>query len=1603
MDRQHQLDQLLDDWEDQRMVNPALTLIDFVDQWGDGIDDEVLSSFKAKVAKLAQFDERVFDAIGATQSPSLPQFRNRKVGPSVGDHPIDGYVLVSRLGKGGFGEVWRATGPGGFDVALKFVGVGNRFGDSELRALETMKGVRHPHLLAVFGAWQTSDTLIIATELADRTLLDRFNEARKQGHTGIPIDELLGYMQEAAEGIDALNDPGSSGRLRIQHRDIKPQNLLLSGGSVKVGDFGLARHLEHNITGHTGSLTMAYAAPECFDGNISQHSDQYSLAVTFCQLVGGQLPFDGSYAEVMNGHRSKPPDLSSVPRQYRDAVLRALAKKPKDRWNSSTEFVQALAGSDFQQVVEADSSIFATFQRRLAEIPRSFVWGSAAAAVIVLVCLSLLFYSEDRWKVDDQSQIGPNGSSNAESIDIDASTKLITLAVTDFDNHSQNPSLDGFRLGFRDMLVTDLSRISAIKVLERGRLKDLLEEHDLTKTPFIDPQAAVRLGKGLSANHILTGSYVIAGDDIRVDVRLVSVETGEVVLADAITGKKSDVFPLQQALSSKVLSGLDIKPSEEEQAALNVPQTNDFNSFRLYSDARLAQLQGHREEAKKRFEEALQFDSKFSLAAHELNRLESDALFRLSDSQQQRANESGEIGRRLQEHWKEHQEVIEQDRGDAEYFASIIVLAAHAGLFGDFDQERQLLVTFWERFSESVPPGQSLSIAKQIRQSIVKESKFFQQTVDSGYYDILMSSSTEKYLKYELRGHYHWPRWSVIWPFDEDARTAFGAEIASKLESSKSSWRSMFEENIPADPHDYLKAIFDFTDLLTDQSANPTRFSETMRIHLSIARYYGQLPNCPPPLDAEFRRIQATLLRRLASLNDVSQMEPEIIQDALPVLRAIAKTETDTEKRDKADKLFLRFVRQFRVNQGLPASADEEPFRFYGKPLEGLPILVVWDYTDMEDGRIDIHVRESFSDAIRAMPENTRFNFLWAGNFNEKDGSLFEEPRAADNAAKRKALDWLNQERPSPVKERLAKVVETIASDWDEQGLVVIVALNKEVSIPQSTIDFLLRKRAPPRFLVVAAHKQKQLAQLAAASNGAAVLLKSKGGSFGDDEYDIVAEPWDVSNEKPEPSTSAIDPVQPTDVTIDDFGLDARIVNHEIRKHLQAAIEKYLSSLDSRKVSNTRYFVSLTMLAQIAGRIGHHPLEDALTKKWLTEIEPMADPIAALAYERNREQSADRPSVAKPLLLELMEDLRTESRALWDEPRIDGLSDLPEPKLAPNSESHIWASPIFWLRGMSEYREEMAADIIDSLLKYHIGAGSEFNTEFIGPASINWMHHLVQFQGGKRPGTALKYAEMALQICDSIPITDQESQEWLLEGMERIRKNKQKILDETETPMDWVAASEYSPRRPWRGIERSPPSLPLFGSTLKGDSLVVVCDVSASQGSDRSKALRGLLLAVAEAGDGIKLRFILSGKQIEMWPNEPGDEKMALLNSDTRTSLSNWIKKQDQSGLATPSHTTGNLAKAIAAASLITDQNGEPPTAIAVVCQDADLEKFDVADLVGKIPIHTFSIPRLGNSTSSMQKMQIDKMRTLARKSGGQFKVISDDWIWLYLETRKQN
>lgn len=284
-----------------------------------------------------------------------------------GDEPIPGFRLTNLLGWGRFGEVWKATGPGGITVAIKIIPLSSRQGLKEFRAIRLVKQIRHPNLVPIMAFWlkdrqgnfiddsladdaeslhALASELLIVMGLGEKSLFDRLQECLHEGLPAIPIEELLGYMDDAARAIDFLNRRvhlvGSSS-VGIQHCDIKPHNVLLVSGVAQICDLGVARVLEDaRASAATGSA--AYIAPEFIkNSKPSPTTDQYSFAVTYIELRTGCLPFHAkSAAAAYLVHLNGELDLSALSTHEREVLAKATALDPSERFSSCCEFVKEL-------------------------------------------------------------------------------------------------------------------------------------------------------------------------------------------------------------------------------------------------------------------------------------------------------------------------------------------------------------------------------------------------------------------------------------------------------------------------------------------------------------------------------------------------------------------------------------------------------------------------------------------------------------------------------------------------------------------------------------------------------------------------------------------------------------------------------------------------------------------------------------------------------------------------------------------------------------------------------------------------------------------------------------------------------------------------------------------------------------------------------------------------------------------------------------------------------------------------------------------------------------------------------------------------------------
>ena len=176
------------------------------------------------------------------------------------------------------------------------------------------------------------------------------------------------------------------------------------------------------------------------------------------------------------------------------------------------------------------------------------------------------------------------------------------LAIIYFDNSGGEPSMDKLKKGLADMLITDLSNVSMLDIVERDKLEAILKEQKLSSSKDFDPSTAAKVGKLLGAEIILTGGYFDMMGSLRIDARFIDVETGKILKSDGVDGATSSFFKIQKQLAWKIINNMDVKISDKEKKELESKEKSkalSFEDLNQYSNALELYDKGKKADSKK--------------------------------------------------------------------------------------------------------------------------------------------------------------------------------------------------------------------------------------------------------------------------------------------------------------------------------------------------------------------------------------------------------------------------------------------------------------------------------------------------------------------------------------------------------------------------------------------------------------------------------------------------------------------------------------------------------------------------------------------------------------------------------------------------------------------------------------------------------------------------------------------------------------------------------------------------------------------------------------------------------------------------------------------
>ena len=434
------------------------------------------------------------------------------------------YALERELGRGGMAVVFLARDPRhDRAVAIKVLldEIAAALGaDRFLREIQIAAKLHHPHILPLYDSGAAGDLLYYVMPYVEGESLRQ----RLDRETQLPLDDALAITRQVAGALAYAHSHD------VVHRDIKPENILLESGEAVVADFGIARAITaaggDKLT-QTGIAigTPLYMSPEQAGGGaIDGRSDLYSLACVLYEMLAGHPPFLGGTAQaILARHALDPvPPLrtarGTVSGAVEQALTRALAKAPADRYATVLQFAEALAGPVPVALPGSGGS------RRLR---------AALGVGLALVALGAGLALRRPWRHAPQAVLS-------------APVYAASVAVLPFETIGGGPQDEYFSDGMTDEIITQLAQIRELKVISRTSVVALKGSH-LTLS---------RIADTLGVDHVLEGSARRAGGRVRVNAQLIAAKTDAHLWARTYERDLKDVFRVQEEIAGDVSRAL---------------------------------------------------------------------------------------------------------------------------------------------------------------------------------------------------------------------------------------------------------------------------------------------------------------------------------------------------------------------------------------------------------------------------------------------------------------------------------------------------------------------------------------------------------------------------------------------------------------------------------------------------------------------------------------------------------------------------------------------------------------------------------------------------------------------------------------------------------------------------------------------------------------------------------------------------------------------------------------------------------------------------------------------------------------------------------------
>ncbi len=542
------------------------------------------------------------------------------------------YRVIASLGSGGMGEVYLAEDTRlGRRVALKVLPADMADRPEKLarfqREAKAVAALTHPGIVTVHDTSEVEGRRFLIMEHVEGDTL-----TRSIPQHGFPTERFLLLAIAIADALSAAHSKG------VLHRDLKPDNVMLTAdGRVKVLDFGLAKlrydfpEDDDSTLRETQSVTqdgrivgtVAYMSPEQAQGlPVDNRSDIFSLGILLYEMASGERPFKGgtNLSVLSSILKDEPRPVSElrpeVPRPLARMIQRCLEKRPEDRYQSVSDLRRDL--EDLRHDLQSGELLLSTTagrQRLLSTVSgggrrwlpkvagrRWLLPAVSAAALLLLALLGAVVFLGRRPPADEDGRR--------------------SVAVFYFDNLSGEPRLDWLRTGLTDMLVTNLSQSSGLRVLGTTRLYQLLDETGHRDDRAVSAQVVQAVSRRAQATTALVGSFVRAGSQIRIQATLQDPATGEVLASERVEGDvETGLFNLVDELTGRLRGRLETRSARRADGGKKLEDvtTSSMDAMRAYAEGSRFHDRQQEREAKGYFEKAVDADPNFAMALAKLS------------------------------------------------------------------------------------------------------------------------------------------------------------------------------------------------------------------------------------------------------------------------------------------------------------------------------------------------------------------------------------------------------------------------------------------------------------------------------------------------------------------------------------------------------------------------------------------------------------------------------------------------------------------------------------------------------------------------------------------------------------------------------------------------------------------------------------------------------------------------------------------------------------------------------------------------------------------------------------------------------------------------